>query len=293
MRHWLLGIAVLSPAVLAGVYRCGEAEAASFDCTKASNIAETLICTNPNLSQMDDKLAAAYSTASSKSANPEQLLADERAWISHRDQCQTLGCVSDAYTKRLAELEGEWRATPNPDGTASQSQAREQSSGNWYYCDPAHAYYPYVSTCAVPWREVVPNPNAYGRSGSQQPETNGTTSSPLRQGEVDRQGWKAWFAAYWETTGVGGVFMGLGVLLLILGMGSLITTPTRIETRSGGPGVVLRTKYPGYTPTESDIRRGRKFLLWGLLIALFGACITYGPTVVYNTLHTLFLKAIG
>ena len=27
----------------------------------------------------------------------------------------------------------------------------------WYYCDPAHAYYPYVSTCPVPWRAVVPS----------------------------------------------------------------------------------------------------------------------------------------
>lgn len=26
----------------------------------------------------------------------------------------------------------------------------------WYYCDPAHAYYPYVTTCKAPWRAVVP-----------------------------------------------------------------------------------------------------------------------------------------
>ena len=50
---------------------------------------------------------------------------------------------------------------------------------------------------------------------------------------------------------------------------------------------------PGHMPTKSDIRRGRKLLFLGVTIALFGACITYGPTVVYSTLHTLFLKAIG
>lgn len=26
---------------------------------------------------------------------------------------------------------------------------------NWYYCDPLHAYYPYVESCPQPWR-VVP-----------------------------------------------------------------------------------------------------------------------------------------
>ena len=26
--------------------------------------------------------------------------------------------------------------------------------GTWYYCEPARAYYPYVSTCPEPWRAV-------------------------------------------------------------------------------------------------------------------------------------------
>ena len=162
----------------------------------------------------------------------------------------------------------------------SIKQARAQSNGSWYYCDPAHAYYPYVSTCPVPWREVVPNSNA----GSQQP---GTT------GHADQKSWKAWLIRYWETTGVGGIFMALGALVLTLGVGSQMTTPTRIETRSGGPGVVLRTKYPGHTPTKSDVRHGWKLILWGVITTLFGACITYGLTAVYNTLNALFSKTIG
>lgn len=28
----------------------------------------------------------------------------------------------------------------------------------WYWCDPARAYYPYVTTCAAPWRAVSPQP---------------------------------------------------------------------------------------------------------------------------------------
>jgi hypothetical protein len=30
----------------------------------------------------------------------------------------------------------------------------------WYYCAPAHAYYPYVSTCPVPWQPVAPTPQS-------------------------------------------------------------------------------------------------------------------------------------
>ena len=93
-------------------------------------------------------------------------------------------------------------------------------AANWYYCDPLHAYYPYVSTCPVPWREVAPNPNPYGPFGSQ-PGTSTTAPRPaisapvpltpaptattapsppesqpsaaFRRGQVDRQSWEAWF----------------------------------------------------------------------------------------------------
>ncbi len=41
----------------------------------------------------------------------------------------------------------------------------------WYYCEPAHAYYPYVSTCPVPWRTVTSNPNTNSQAGSQQQGT--------------------------------------------------------------------------------------------------------------------------
>lgn len=98
---------------------------------------------------------------------------------------------------------------------------------------------------------------------------------------------------YWNATGVGGIFMVVGALLFALGLGSFMTSPTRIETRTGGPGVVLRTKIPGHTPTKSDIRRGWNLLFWGALNTLFGACITFGPTVVYNALRMLFLGTIG
>jgi hypothetical protein len=36
--------------------------------------------------------------------------------------------------------------------------AEPASAAWWYYCDTAKAYYPYVATCAVPWRAVPAQP---------------------------------------------------------------------------------------------------------------------------------------
>lgn len=114
MHQRLIWVAVVSAAVLMGVDRPGKSQAASFDCAKASNIVETLICTNPHLSQMDERLAAAYSAARSQSANVEQLLSEQRAWIAKRNKCRTATYVSEAYTTRLVELEGaSCTVTPN------------------------------------------------------------------------------------------------------------------------------------------------------------------------------------
>jgi hypothetical protein len=68
--------------------------------------------------------------------------------------------------------------------------ARAQASGSWYYCDPSHAYYPYVSTCPVPWRAVAPH--AYGQTsppaaqpgqpvrGREHPPCLETTGGPVK-----------------------------------------------------------------------------------------------------------------
>jgi hypothetical protein len=62
--------------------------------------------------------------------------------------------------------------------------AAAQQQGYWYYCDPAHAYYPYASTCPVPWRTVVRTPNPYGQLGTQQTGTNATVARPATSARV-------------------------------------------------------------------------------------------------------------
>jgi len=82
------------------------ATGASFDCSRATYTAEVLVCQNPELSALDDRLAALYSSVRLESSNPRQLVLDERAWIAHRNACQTIECIANAYKTRLSELAG-------------------------------------------------------------------------------------------------------------------------------------------------------------------------------------------
>ena len=61
------------------------------------------------------------------------------------------------------------------------------------------------------------------------------------------------------------------------------------------PGMPRRTRttyFPGRTPTKSDIRRGTKLLVWGGAILLFGACLSFGPEMVYLTLQRTLHQVI-
>jgi len=50
---------------------------------------------------------------------------------------------------------------------AMSAISHAQAGGSWYYCDAAHAYYPYVTTCPVPWRPVPPYQQQYNRTAPQ------------------------------------------------------------------------------------------------------------------------------
>jgi len=80
------------------------ADAASFNCSRASHSVEFLICGDPVLSDLDDQLAAAFAAARRQSNNPAQLTLDERLWLARRDSCRTAACVAREYRVRLAEL---------------------------------------------------------------------------------------------------------------------------------------------------------------------------------------------
>ncbi len=77
--------------------------AASFDCLKARTRVEKLICFDPSLSELDDKLKVAFD-AVMNAGNATDITAQQRKWLKERNACTTAGCVEQQYSKRLKEL---------------------------------------------------------------------------------------------------------------------------------------------------------------------------------------------
>lgn len=79
--------------------------AAAFDCEKASKKVDTLICTNSELSELDDQLAEAYRHSLHQIKNSSALKVEQRQWLKDvRDQCTFAGCLTNAYRMRIDDL---------------------------------------------------------------------------------------------------------------------------------------------------------------------------------------------
>ena len=83
----------------------GSVSAASFDCSKASGFAETVICRDGYLSGVDGVLDRTYKKAIAASSNPEGLRQSQRQWLQTRNQCQDQKCLDKTLGSRIQELE--------------------------------------------------------------------------------------------------------------------------------------------------------------------------------------------
>lgn len=59
---------------------------ASFDCAKGKTNVEKIICSDPTLSKLDEKLNQVYTEALSKSNNKNKLIKEQREWIKERNE---------------------------------------------------------------------------------------------------------------------------------------------------------------------------------------------------------------
>jgi uncharacterized protein len=89
-----------------------SARAATFDCKKASTFAEKVLCSDSQLSAMDDELGRLYKGALAGTPNNETLKSDQKAWLSLRDQCRDSDCIKKAYADRISALKGPRRTQP-------------------------------------------------------------------------------------------------------------------------------------------------------------------------------------
>ncbi len=84
---------------------------ASLDCAQASSEIEKLVCGDPKLSALDQRLGTVYKEAEARQGSPapSSFIAAQRGWIRGRDDCgrstNPRACVDSAYTLRIAELQ--------------------------------------------------------------------------------------------------------------------------------------------------------------------------------------------
>jgi uncharacterized protein len=79
--------------------------AASFDCNKSHTYIERAICSNKQLSNLDERLAAAYQKTLQKAVEPEELKQEQRDWLyNKRNLCQDFECLRQSYEERLKAL---------------------------------------------------------------------------------------------------------------------------------------------------------------------------------------------
>jgi len=78
----------------------------SFDCTKASNGQEKMVCADRALSKLDVDLSQAYAKAKEKAADKDKLKKEQLEWIKFSLRaCSDKTCLLGAYQKRIAELQ--------------------------------------------------------------------------------------------------------------------------------------------------------------------------------------------
>lgn len=93
--------------ILAMSLFCLPAQAASFDCAKASTHTEKLICGDPAISKLDEELSRLYQGALARAdtGQKSQLAIQQRHWLKHtRNPCKDEACLKVAYWSRQAEL---------------------------------------------------------------------------------------------------------------------------------------------------------------------------------------------
>jgi len=78
---------------------------ASFDCQKSKTAVERLVCSSNEIKILDVELYEAYQRAQRLSVNAGAIRNQQRRWLKEsRNSCNSVGCLSQVYKKRISEL---------------------------------------------------------------------------------------------------------------------------------------------------------------------------------------------
>lgn len=87
------------------IFSFTHTQAASFDCTKANTKIEKLICSNDELSKLDEEMSNLYRTKISQTTNKHNLSQEQRHWLNQvRNICMDIDCLIASYKSRIKEL---------------------------------------------------------------------------------------------------------------------------------------------------------------------------------------------
>lgn len=99
-RRWLAG-SFINIAFLPLAF----AQILPLDCENPGNFVEKTTCSNPKLTELDNKLFAELEQATHETKVPAQMLElTQQRWTKARNQCKNTACIEQAYQKRLLEI---------------------------------------------------------------------------------------------------------------------------------------------------------------------------------------------
>lgn len=127
-------LALLASLMLGGGFSA-TAQAASFHCGKRVSSSEKLVCNDPELSSLDDKLAISYKRA--KDVTPDTAAFEDdrvKQWQWRQHNCKDKVCVVNWYNRRISELDADF-----DQGTENQATVLKASLSEQNLAPPAQA----------------------------------------------------------------------------------------------------------------------------------------------------------
>lgn len=125
MKNSILAILVMS-SVLFG---------AGFDCAKASNDVENMICENADLEWLDSILSDTYTAVLKSVPNKHAIKLDQKKWLKNvRDRCNDTECIDLAYAHRIGDLNNIWNEEFKRKASKIHKDNKNPFEGEWKHC---------------------------------------------------------------------------------------------------------------------------------------------------------------
>lgn len=130
--------------LIIGVISIGAAQAASFDCKLAQSASEKIICSNVELSKLDEELATQYKHRLKAVSNPAELKSEQRRWLKQlRTQCQDAQCYIKAYNERMSSWQtpqsNELASNPIAESNSNQANKPDYKDLRFQFCKSSSA----------------------------------------------------------------------------------------------------------------------------------------------------------